>query len=143
MAVLQCRIMTNYYHPLRVVLLPEKPPAPLFLKNDGLTPGGNAASALDVGPSDAKPFDVGLDREWQGAEIFSLFPERFLQCRMMQQVRGEIVKVMLAQQKQESSSTLAPRPQWMREEDPDLFFPLTHPPASPFTSTSVREKENV
>jgi hypothetical protein len=87
--MMQCRIMTNYYHPTRVVLNPRKPPAPLCLKNEGL-------------------------------EVCSPCPERILQCRMMQQVRGEIAKVMLAQQKQESSSTLAPRPQWMREEDLDL-----------------------
>ncbi len=43
--------------------------APLYLITDGpMLPGGNAASALDVGPSDTEQFKVGFDREWQGEE---------------------------------------------------------------------------
>jgi hypothetical protein len=40
--------------------------APLSLITDGpMLPGGNAVSALDVGPSDTEQFNVGFDREWQ------------------------------------------------------------------------------
>ena len=43
--------------------------APLSSITDGpMLPGGNAASALDVGPSDTQQFDIGFDREWQGEE---------------------------------------------------------------------------
>ncbi len=44
--------------------------AALSLITDGpMLPGGNAVSALDVGPSGTEQFDVGFDREWQGEEL--------------------------------------------------------------------------
>jgi hypothetical protein len=44
--------------------------APLSLITDGpMLPGGDAVSALDVGPSGTEQFDVGFDREWQGEEL--------------------------------------------------------------------------